>query len=395
MANYAQINPGRYHLGYRFPTPILVDELNMQSENDHRIELKFKHSIIVNRTVYVGNVQVFSRKNGTIKVETDSMYKSIVNEFDVFADYNKIEASVNDGENITALAEFANKVLQYKQNTLYIINVSGQIEVLESTNSHKGVNGPSSVCKTDYGIAWANKHGCYLYDGRSILNLIEKDGMKRISDSSWTSFLGTNPMVGYFPNKRQIIIVDAIDDTKVGSCFIYDLVTKSWIKSKDGKFEDAIKSNFINDYNGDLVYATSATPKKWTNTSVSGSISFISKDIDFGQPSVRKKIYRVRISYKGQAAALSVKYSVNGDTDTLYLFEGTSNGSPTGSSDASPLEDKSSSDDLTKWNHAELKPSNSSESNNVYSFQLHISGTATANIEFNDITIVYRSKNIK
>ena len=56
------------------------------------------------------------------------------------------------------------------------------------------------------------------------------------------------------------------------------LITKSWIKSKDAKFEDAIKSNFINDWNGDLVYATSATPKKWTNTPSAGTISFITKE---------------------------------------------------------------------------------------------------------------------
>ena len=37
----------------------------------------------------------------------------------VFTNYNKIEAAVSDGEDITALAEFADKVLQFKQNTLY------------------------------------------------------------------------------------------------------------------------------------------------------------------------------------------------------------------------------------------------------------------------------------
>ena len=156
MANYAQMNPGKYHLGHRFPTPVLIEKLPMHIEDEHKIELKYKHSVVVNRTAYVGNVQVFSRRKGSIKVESDSMYKSIINEFDTFASYNKIEAAVNDGDEITGLSEFANKILQFKKNILYVINVSGQIEILESTHKHKGVNNPAAICKTDYGIAWAN-----------------------------------------------------------------------------------------------------------------------------------------------------------------------------------------------------------------------------------------------
>ena len=123
MADYAQINPGVFHLGYRFPTSVIIDKLPMNADKDHRIELRYKHAVLVNRALYVGNVQVFKRSNGSIKVEGDSMYKSAINQFDSFADYSKIEAAVSDGEDITALAEFADKILQFKQNTLYIINV--------------------------------------------------------------------------------------------------------------------------------------------------------------------------------------------------------------------------------------------------------------------------------
>ena len=189
MANYAQMNPGKYHLGYRFPTPVLIEKLPMHAEDEYRVELKYKHAVIVNRTAYVGNVQVFSRRKGSIKVESDAMYKSVVNEFDTFASYNKIEAAVNDGEEITGLAEFADKILQFKQNTLYVINVSRQIEVLESTHKHKGVSNPAAICKTDYGIAWANEHGCYLYDGRKVVDLLEKGGIQRIKESVWASFV--------------------------------------------------------------------------------------------------------------------------------------------------------------------------------------------------------------
>ena len=403
MTDYAQINPGKHHLGYRFPTPVLADTLPMHAEYEHRVELKYKSAIVIGRTLYVGNVQVFDRSQGTIRVEGDAMYKSIVNQFDSFADYGKIEAAINDGEDITALARVGNKILQFKTNTLYIINVSGSIEILEGTHKHKGVNNPAAVCETDYGVAWANENGCYLYDGKSITDLLEKNALQKIKESDWESFI-FNPMVGYFPRKRQIIVVDDYSTSGDGTCYLYDLVTTSWTKSSAAKFQDAIKSNFQNDRNGNLIYGTADATntdavaiKQWSDTSVSTSnLSLITKDLDFGQPSIRKKIYRVRISYKGVADNLVVKYSINGNTASPYDFEGTDSttGKPTGStaSSSKPLHAKT---DVTTWHHAELKPDVSSESSNVYSFQLHMTGEVNGNFEVNDISVVYRVKNIK
>ena len=115
----------------------------------------------------------------------------------------------------------------------------------------------------------------------------------------------------------------------------------------------------------------------WNPDPSSGSIVYQTKDIDFGEPAVRKKVYRVRISYKGDAGSLVVKYSTNGDTNTYKYFEGTDSttGKPDGSEDLQPLFNKT---DLTVWHHAELKPSVSSESNNVYSFQFVIAGATGA-----------------
>ena len=397
MADYAQINPGVFHLGYRFPTPVILEKLPMHAEDEYRVELKYKHAVVVNRTLYVGNVQVFARRRGSIKVEGDSMYKSVVNEFDTFPSYNKIEAAVNDGEEITGLVEFADKILQFKQNTLYVINVSRQIEVLESTHRNKGVNNPAAICKTDYGIAWANHHGCYLYDGRKVVDLLEKGGIRRIRESTWSTFLSAGtykPMVGYFPQKRQIFVVDSRGAGGAGACYIYDMVTASWIRGFDATFADAVKSNFINDWNGDLVHITAASPKEWSDASaITANINFKTKDIDFGHPSVRKKIYKVYVSYKGDGDSVTIAYSTNGDTDTVstsfYITNADGSSTGAGATNTPLLDDN----DTTEWINAELKPATSI--NNVYSFQLHFGGTAGSDFEINDISIVYRIKSVK
>jgi hypothetical protein len=116
-------------------------------------------------------------------------------------------------------------------------------------------------------------------------------------------------------------------------------------------------------------------------------VHLLTKDIDFGQPGQKKNVYKVYISYKGDADSIVTKYSVNGDSDTLYQFN----------SDNTPLSDQT---DLSKWHTATLIPSTASQAKNIYSFQLHMGSPATnstdgsvdSDFEINDITIVYRLK---
>ena len=49
MANYAQMNPGKYHLGYRFPTPVLIEKLN-EAKDACKEELRDTHVEIVAET---------------------------------------------------------------------------------------------------------------------------------------------------------------------------------------------------------------------------------------------------------------------------------------------------------------------------------------------------------
>jgi len=195
-------------------------------------------------------------------------------------------------------------------------------------------------------------------------------------------------MIGYFPQKRQLIIVDDQTTSGVGACYIYDMVTTSWIKSSNAKFTSATLSNFINDWNGDLVHATSALPKKWSDSSsTTDGLILKTKDIDFGQPSVRKKVYKIYITYKITSAATNVQ--VHYDSDGRTVFDKTFQDG-----------DNFASNELAnagggQWVQATLKPSTSSDANNIYSFALKFTtdGTVPSTFKINDITFVYRIKN--
>ena len=460
------------------------------SEDNESITARFKTAVQVGRRMYIGNVQIL-KEDGTKEVKGDAMLKSPVNKFDTFPSKSIVEAAVNDGESIVALEEFADRILQFKERTLYVINVSRDIEFLEDVHKHKGCSHPAAVCKTDYGIAWVNRLGCYLYDGKQVINLLEKGGRQIIKEQEWFNFLtpgkdssyaylngavtsggsatimtdslgggkwiagalvggtiynvtdgsfglitanaattvtsGTlqggsgntwdtsdvyrlditntvmTPMIGYLPQKRQLVVYDDITDTGLANprMYLYDMVTQSWVKGANdtsNRIIDTVKTNFVTDWNGDLVYGytlDSGNLLKWDDASTSSDTLVLkTKDIDFGHPGVRKKVYKVYITYKGDGRYAKIYYGKDGLEPTLNfsaITSGTDGSSTGGTADSSPLADAG----VTDWLKAELKPTASI--NNISSFRLIVEGntggTAIASdFEINDITIIYRLK---
>ena len=208
-------------------------------------------------------------------------------------------------------------------------------------------------------------------------------------------------MTGYISSKHQLIFGSDIstgnDDSVDGEAYIYSLVTRSWVRASSLTIIDRIKSNFVSDYNNDLIYYDfhGETMQVWDPLpDSSDKVNMLTKDIDFGQPSVRKKIYKVYISYKGNASAVTLNYCFDGDNDTHdgQFYKIGSTGASTGAT-ASDTPFYGSTVGTDNWVNAEFKPT--AAINNIYSFQLKFDGEAAADFEINDISIVYRIKSIK
>ena len=377
------------------------------SHNEKSINSIWKTSCLANRRVYIGNLKTYY-EDGSSKIFPDKMVRSLPNKFDIFPISESVDVAINDGEDIIALVEFNDRILQFKDKTLYVINVGQDIEFLEDKLPYRGVSHKASVFKTEYGVVWANKTGCYYYDGRKINDLLQKQGRPMIKQSTWESFVGT-PLVGYDPRRKQIIVVadiaDSKSDTTSGDCYIYDMITQSWVKGV-GIFGRGNKSNFAINNDGDLIYhshdgSSTSTLKEWTDSATSNdidntSLKIITKDIDFGSPSQKKSIKKVYLTYKGDGSNIEVYYGINGLTpaSTFNKITSGTNGSSakTNHSTASKcIPFDAGTDD---WLCAELRPSSGSVTCN--SFRIMIDGTATdATFEVNDISIVYRPKSVK
>ena len=341
----------------------------------------WKTAVVANGIAYVGNVSM-KTKRGMDAVKGDAILKSAVGKYDSFTFERRIETSRDDGDSIIKLEEYADRLLEFKKKKMSLINISQEIEFLEDVFMFKGVSHPSAVCKTDYGIAWVNDQGCYLYDGQKVIDLLERDGRKLIKPSDWETFTTNTPMIGYLPKKRQLIIVDDNTTTGTGNVFIYDLVTRSWVEGANNTFQSTALTNLVVDWNNDLIHASvsdTGTFYKWDDSADTSDAMLIStKDIDFGQPGQKKNVYKIIVTYQSGNATTNVQvdYGVDGDTSFSYDFTVPELPAANG------------------WQTAELVPDVPSEAKNIKSIRLRFAtdGTVPAAFQINDISVIYRLK---
>ena len=103
----------------------------------------------------------------------------------------------------------------------------------------------------------------------------------------------------------------------------------------------------------------------WNWTQASESFKITTKDIDFGDPSRRKKIYKIYVTFRCNKliSGVRVKYATNGKTTFAGTFADT-----TYYTNSKGLDSYNAGDVSEEWITVELTPSSSV--NNIYSFAL-------------------------
>ena len=283
----------------------------------------YKTSAISNRRKFIANVKM-EDTTGTAVHQPDRLMYSDINKFDTILPTNFIDIGVNDGEEFVKLEAFADRLLAFKNRTLYIINIGGGSDTqwfLESSHQNMGVPFHAATVKTAFGVCWANKNGLYIYDGSRISNLQTK-----ILESEWESFIGSDTMVGYEPTHKHLVVIRSASDTGSynGDAYVYSFITKSFTFVED-LVADNVKSNPITDIYNKMTMAVS------TNSVVSydgepdaGTTFDIKlKDDDFGLPNTVKKIYGVTVEYASDNDnSNGIKYFYTNDSGTK---QGTAN----------------------------------------------------------------------
>ena len=257
----------------------------------------YKTSAISNRRKFVANVKM-EDTTGTAVHQPDRLMYSDINKFDTILPTNFIDIGVNDGEEFVKLEAFADRLLAYKNRTLYIINIGGGADTqwfLESSHQNMGVPFHAATVKTAFGVCWANKNGLYIYDGSRISNLQTK-----ILESEWESFIGSDTMVGYEPTHKHLVVIRSASDTgsNNGDAYVYSFITKSFTFVED-LVADNVKSNPITDIYNKMTMAVSTNEIVSYDGEPDAGTDFdiLLKDDDFGMPGTVKKIYGVTVEY--------------------------------------------------------------------------------------------------
>ena len=394
------------------------------AKNSENLTARYKASVVANNRLYVGNI----KQND--KIQGDRMLKSPIGKYNLLPASNFIDVAINDGDEITALAYYKDKLLQFKKRKVFVINVSGDYEFLEDTFDNVGVLHQASVTKTPHGIVWANKTGCYLYNGTEMTNLIDgkipsTSDYANVNVSQYNYWFASNfdgdCVIGYIQDRDTLLIKWTAAGAAVSAftdAITYHFPTQSWIfnfNSIAGHTQASNTgdiSNMITDVNGDLLYyrfQSDTNPayannsiKKWTNSPlVTGTLkryTFTTKDFTFGNIANRKKIYKVYVTYKTTNSSNSkilVYAATNGGSQAVAFSASTSKFA--GTNTACYHASNGLLDTGGDWKVAELKFTTPSTFNNIYSFQLQFlgSGTVDSGFEINDISIVFKTKRVK
>jgi len=183
----------------------------------------FKTALVVNNRTYVGNVKFDG------KLYPDRMMKTQIGEYDTFTENGFIDVAVDDGDSIVHLESFADRILQFKENTVHIINIQKEFEFLETSIKYAGISNPSQVISTDMGIFWANRQGLWQYDGEQVVNLLVN--RKNISNKSLRV---TDGVISDVLDQWQNVFADDKDEAPVLS---YDPINKDVIVMTQLKYE--------------------------------------------------------------------------------------------------------------------------------------------------------------
>ena len=292
---------------------------------------KWKDATVANNRVFICNVTMKDENTGTSKSNasltkfSDRIMYSMPNRFDTFPYHNYIEAAKGDAETYVAIEAYADRLFAYKQYSVDIINIASPDDTswfLEDSKQHMGVLNKECVKRTQYGIIWINEQGFYLYDGKQIRNLIEN----KLTNNTWSTKITNNSTLFYDEKESIANVIQSATSNQTG--FRIDLKKATIIA--DAQFvtvdNDGITNAVFNPTHSIVLaqdegthldfYKIDRDPVAATQT------RFQTKDFDFGNPSLNKRIYAVYVTYKSDDA-LTGYFTIEDPEGNSYALSGT------------------------------------------------------------------------
>lgn len=368
------------------PALITFESLNGYSTDDIVGTVYWKHATVANSRAYIGNVKIGGRTYG------DRVLKSPIYQYDIFTDSigSFIDVAITDGDSITALEGYADRLLVFKKKSLYIVNISKELEFFEDVRIGAGVDNPAAVVKTPFGVVWANQTGSFLYDGENINHL----HMGRISDKEWGDNITTNVIVGYDLPTRQVIFLwnGATDGSS--AAYVYTLDTQSWHLVNDMMNDSSNVTNMVNTSDGELLIgggdADSNEVMVYADRAGTSTINMETKQFSLGNPGSKKNLCNVKVRYKYGGNNLAVSIITNDDSDDIGITTTALTVNVDSGGDTDYLSNTGGNVHTREYNTLGI-----AALENQYWFQVKIAGTAHQLFELDEIVLTYRDLGVR
>tara|TARA_R100000458_G_C8278123_1_gene253973 strand:- start:3458 stop:8494 length:5037 start_codon:yes stop_codon:yes gene_type:complete len=198
------------------PTDFTYSDMAKYTDDEIATMCSWKTSCVLKSRVFVGNVTYYSKNpDGTgysVKNRvSDGMMVSLKGKPDLFPLSGLEMISSEYEDEITSLETYADRVLQFRKNSMHILNIQNDIIMTEASYKYKGCANTYATCQTDFGVVWAGKNGVFLYNGEEVLNLFDRKGLKIFSEDAWESFYTKYTSVGYDPVSRKILVSRSVE----------------------------------------------------------------------------------------------------------------------------------------------------------------------------------------
>ena len=376
--------------------------LNGFSPNEQKITVSgngegYKTAVVANRRAFIANIRT-ENEEGVVKQMRDRIMYSPPGKFDTFPRSFFIDAVKGDAGEYVKLESFGDRLLAFKQEKLFIINISAPNPAnwfLEQVKDFTGCRHPHAVQKAEFGIMWANEYGFWMYDGQSVRNLISG----KINEPTWEDFFTNGTIVGYNAKDNYALILKDSVNASGTNILIYDYRTGGWTNATNSIYTVAsdyangsVITNMILDPDNNLSFGIQRqaigndvndttnpdeviTFHQWDESINKGGLNaadcyFVTKDLDFGNPARVKRFYKVIITYKATASLTTpISYSVNGGDTYTNLTGNFANTSGA-------------------WDILTATPSVPFEGQ---SLKIKVKGAPSNGVEINDISIEFRT----
>ena len=303
---------------------------------------RYKCSINTENRTIIGNVYAGSF-NKPSSIIVSPMFK-----YDTFpsSEYISFESSNSDDE-IIYLMDYLRDLVVLKRYSVHVVGMEN-LSDLKVDRKHllenNGVRSKHQCVKLNIGCAWINAYGLWYYNGSSIENVLEKElqvaeqsvKKKRIPLPEWQKHFDKDDCFLTYDSQLNQLIASSGSKREVNSEgnpeprteFIYDFTTKGFTKGEN-TFVDA--THYVTPPTKGLdgktyLFASDGEASNktflWDNTlsTESDNIQLITKDIDFKDPSRRKKFYRLYVTFKSNNHNAKAWNTTDGSHESEYYI---------------------------------------------------------------------------